>query len=389
MSDRITTHDEAYAVTSSEKVGPCARSVFSIEANDKTLTDDIVRYGQEIRVQANPHILAKPLYLNSCPISPMAFARFSRNQEVCLHIKPTFNTVWRIIPAQGSRQAAKGQPVQVTKGVMLEHAGTQQMLSSDKIGYRNDFGNEWEVSCMSSATKSKTQMLAGEYNGEKVREEQNKAVTPTNLWSIELAQDPSEAEPIEDAPKYDGAQMIQDIKETLTRRGSMQIRGLGRIFRILDDNRNRQIDKNELMWGLKDFDIHLSEEQTDVLMKFFDRDGSGTIDFDEMLRALRGDLNESRLSYIKKAYDKLDVNKDGQVKLDDIAKLYDVSQHPDVIQGKMTPEEAYRQYMSMWDTQVADGIITFDEFCDYYRDVSASIDTDEYFAVMMTNAWKL
>ena len=104
-----------------------------------------------------------------------------------MHIKPTFNTVWRIIPAQGSRQAAKGQPVQVTKGVMLEHAGTQQMLSSDKIGYRNDFGNEWEVSCMSSATKSKTQMLAGEYNGEKVREEQNKAVTPTNLWAIELA----------------------------------------------------------------------------------------------------------------------------------------------------------------------------------------------------------
>jgi hypothetical protein len=30
------------------------------------------------------------------------------------------------------------------------------------------------------------------------------------------------------------------------------------------------------------------------------------------------------------AYDKLDVNKDGLVKLDDIAKLYDVSQHPDI-----------------------------------------------------------
>ena len=27
-----------------------------------------------------------------------------------------------------------------------------------------------EVSCMSAATKHKTQMLAGEYNGEKVRE---------------------------------------------------------------------------------------------------------------------------------------------------------------------------------------------------------------------------
>ena len=104
---------------------------------------------------------------------------------------------------------------------MLEHAGTSQMLSSDKITYRNDFGNEWEVSCMSSSTKSKTQMLAGEYNGEKVREEQHKAVSPTNFWMIEIAKDPSEAEPIDDAPKYDGAQMVQDIKETLTRRGSM------------------------------------------------------------------------------------------------------------------------------------------------------------------------
>ena len=45
--------------------------------------------------------------------------------------------------------------------------------------------------------------------------------------------------------------------------------------------------------------------------------------------------------------------------------------------------------MSLWDTQVADGIVTFDEFCDYYKDVSASIDTDEYFGVMMTQAWKL
>ena len=46
-------------------------------------------------------------------------------------------------------------------------------------------------------------------------------------------------------------------------------------------------------------------------------------------------------------------------------------------------------FMSLWDTQKADGIVTFDEFCEYFKDVSASIDTDEYFGVMMTNAWKL
>jgi hypothetical protein len=38
---------------------------------------------------------------------------------------------------------------------------------------------------------------------------------------------------------------------------------------------------------------------------------------------------------------------------------------------------------------VADGIVTFEEFCDYFKDVSASIDNDEYFAQMMKNAWKI
>ena len=56
---------------------------------------------------------------------------------------------------------------------------------------------------------------------------------------------------------------------------------------------------------------------------------------------------------------------------------------------KKEPVEVYKDFMKQWDTQVADGIVTFEEFMDYFRDVSASIDSDEYFAVMMKNAWKL
>lgn len=89
------------------------------------------------------------------------------------------------------------------------------------------------------------------------------------------------------------------------------------------------------------------------------------------------------------AYDKLDVNHDGLVKLDDICKIYDVSKHPDVLSGKKTPEAVYIEFMKLWDTQEKDGIITFDEFCEYYSDVSASIDDDDYFVEMMISAWKL
>jgi hypothetical protein len=115
-------------------------------------------------------------------VSPLAFARFSRNQEVCLLNKVTYSTSWKIWPAVGLRNVKNGQPVIATDSVMFEHCATTQLLSNDRIPYRNDFGNEMEVSCMSAATKHKTQMLAGEYNGERVRENDNKGVTGKNHW---------------------------------------------------------------------------------------------------------------------------------------------------------------------------------------------------------------
>lgn len=49
-------------------------------------------------------------------------------------------------------------------------------------------------------------------------------------------------------------------------------------------------------------------------------------------------MNATRKRYIKAAYDKLDVNKDGQVKIDDIQKLYNATKHPEVLTGKKTAD---------------------------------------------------
>jgi len=56
------------------------------------------------------------------------------------------------------------------------------------------------------------------------------------------------------------AELLLALKAKLTSRGSMEIRGLGRFFRILDDNRDRKINKNELCDGLKDYGIYLDDE---------------------------------------------------------------------------------------------------------------------------------
>lgn len=45
--------------------------------------------------------------------------------------------------------------------------------------------------------------------------------------------------------------------------------------------------------------------------------------------------------------------------------------------------------MGVWETHKKDGVVTRAEFEDYYKDLSAGIDSDEYFETMVRNAWKL
>ena len=253
----------------------------------------------------------KPLYLHSIPITPLAFARFSRNQEVSLINQKVYNTMWVIQPAYGNLKDRQGEVVRATEPILLHHCATNQYLYTDKIDYRNQFGIEYEVSALCAATKSKTQILANENKGTQVRENVHKNVPQQNYWTIELSADPEAAQPVAVTAPQTAEEILAEIKATLKSRGAMAIRGIGRVFRILDDNRNRQVDLNELLWGLKDFGIHLNETQAKCILGKFDRDGSGSVSFDEFIRVLRGDLSEARIVWIKAAYDKLDVNKDG------------------------------------------------------------------------------
>lgn len=63
---------------------------------------------------------------------------------------------------------------------------------------------------------------------------------------------------------------------------------------------------------------------------YFDRDRNGFIDITEFLVGIRGELNQRRKDLIRMAFNVLDVQRNGAVSVDDLAKLYDTSWHPDV-----------------------------------------------------------
>lgn len=301
-----------------------------------------------------------------------------------------YNNVWIIDHLDPNyRFEMQGQPVKPNEPILIRHASTSHYLGSDSATYKNDFGSEFEVMVNSFATKNRSQNLALEGQGKVTGDLPSKFQEDQNIFMLVTAPDPSFETPVEELNKFTIDDLIKEIKAKIMERSSNGIRGISRIFKAMDDNGNHQLDVDDFRWGLIDYGISISKDEAAQVLDHFDRDRNGTVDFNEFLFALRGHLNENRKIWVRKAYDKLDVNKDGLVKLDDIAKVYDASQHPDVIDGKKTPDQIFMEFMSMWDTQEKDGIVTFDEFCQYYGDVSASVDTDEYFAVMMQNAWKL
>lgn len=55
----------------------------------------------------------------------------------------------------------------------------------------------------------------------------------------------------------------------------------------------------------------------------------------------------------------------------------------------MSKKEILLDFMKQWDTAQKDGKVSYSEFEDYYKDVSASIDTDDYFELMIRNAWHI
>ena len=124
-------------------------------------------------------------------------------------------------------------------------------------------------------------------------------------------------------------------------RGVRTIRGMGRSFRIFDDNGDRKIDKQEFYWGMKDMGAQISMNEAQILLNHLDTNKDGVVSYDEFLFGLRGAPNETRQEIINQCFCKFDADGNGTVTSADLRVVYDTSHHPKVMSGEMTDEEVF------------------------------------------------
>ena len=87
----------------------------------------------------------------------------------------------------------------------------------------------------------------------------------------------------------------------------------------------------------------------------------------------------------------MDANGDGALTVDEVADRYDASVHPDVVSGAHSKNEILQNFLANFDGTLGpkSAIVTKEKLLAYYANVSAAIDDDEYFELMVRNVWHL
>jgi hypothetical protein len=92
----------------------------------------------------------------------------------------------------------------------------------------------------------------------------------------------------------------------------------------------------------------------------------------------------------------MDVDGNGVLDISDIKFRYNARRHPDVMMGKRSEDDVlyefldtFEAYHSLSHPDAKDRHITENEWVAYYANISCSIDNDDYFELMVRNAFNL
>jgi len=183
--------------------------------------------------------------------------------------------------------------------------------------------------------------------------------------------------------------MLDQVRQSIRKHGAVGIRGIGRKFRICDDDGSKALNMDEFSKAMRELGFSYSQTQLETLMQAFDTSGDQKIDYEEFLQAVRPPMSIRRKRIVQKVFEMLDTDRSGVLTPADLKSRFNPAGDPRVANREKSASAVAEEFLSTFDVFDHDGKVGPDEFCKYYQGVSASIDDDSYFELMMRNAWHM
>ena len=181
------------------------------------------------------------------------------------------------------------------------------------------------------------------------------------------------------------------LRSRLQGRASKTLVGLGRHLEKIADS-NGLVGRNVLHQALRTFHIGLTHEDFEHLWDILKITGvcsSDGLHVDGSVLALVGEMSEERKVVILKVFQKLDSHRTGVVSSDEMHKFFNPHSHPDVIEGKKSPEEAWFALFNCLCPSTNDITVCYRDFEHYYEGVSIETKSDTSFMSSIKNYWGL
>ena len=135
--------------------------------------------------------------------------------------------------------------------------------------------------------------------------------------------------------------ILENLRTALRARGAVGIRGLARNFQICDTSHDKKLQRDELQKCFKLCRLQLSEADFEMLFNYIDADESGSVDYDEFLKVVRGPMPPLRRKLVGMVFRRIDQlarkggkgQGDGLLTADDLMHAFSGREHPDVRAG--------------------------------------------------------
>ena len=192
---------------------------------------------------------------------------------------------------------------------------------------------------------------------------------------------------------------IKKLRNLLANRGMKSIFIIQRMLYIYDKNQSGEIPFEKLCDIFEIYNINIAREEIFEFFEFLDKEHKGLIKYNDLIMILINNVNENRIILIQNLFDKLRKGKE-YILLNDIKKYFNPDKYPDVLEQKKTSDEIafdfidsleiFKEYnINLKNESIINGIMTYNDFENYFKEISLSIIDDKIFDYIINFCWEV
>lgn len=414
--EAVPVTNETYLLsTIVEEPQPKARNVFVITRPPKHLqdmtdndSDQVLYIGQpfvltcseSLLVQPGSSLLAPALYVASTRKSERTSTKRTNRQMAFMSTSLDADAIWyTTVPSKGKSNGAErflalGSPVRVDASYQMVHRQTNMFLSCDPSAKTaTEFGIELEAFADRSTAYGKISLMVSEYKGLSTSQTLTKPDAPTFSWHFLTSSSPASS-PNNESRSLPTAATPQAVTKQI--HDFVHDRGLDAFWNLRDFLHQIErrlaaagkVDREELREALQHWGLVLPRRYMDMALDQVDNGRMGLIDVKDFLRLVRGPLSPPRAAALKSVFAMLDTAGEGSIPISTLQDRFRGTDHPLVSLGGFTEQYALDHLLkSLEVNRRLPSRATYEMFADYYADLSAAVDDDDYFEGIVRSNW--